>query len=421
MIDAVSYQAYCCLLKKELICAMGCTEPIAIAYCAAVSRAALGALPDKVRIVVSGNIVKNVKSVIVPNTGNRKGLTAAAAIGILGGDEQAELEVISRVSRETIEKLPAYLDATTFEIVPVERGFLLDIEIICSRGTDTATARIVQEHTNIILVEKNGTVLYHKDPQPELADDDSEHLSLRGIYDFVQSCDLAEIAPLLERQIADNTAIAEVGLRGQYGAAIGTLLLDGGIATAKEKARAYASAGSDARMNGCEMPVVINSGSGNQGMTVSLPVIVYARELGVSHERLLRALLLSNLLSLHEKKSIGRLSAYCGAVSAGAAAGAGIAYLHGASFEDITKTLENALAMSAGIVCDGAKSSCAGKISLAVEAGIMGFEMAQRGRNFPEDDGLLCRDPENSLDHFGRLARVGMRETDTEIIRMMTE
>ena len=278
MIDAVSYQAYCCLLKKELICAMGCTEPIAIAYCAAVSRAALGALPDKVRIVVSGNIVKNVKSVIVPNTGNRKGLTAAAAIGILGGDEQAELEVISRVSRETIEKLPAYLDATTFEIVPVERGFLLDIEIICSRGTDTATARIVQEHTNIILVEKNGTVLYHKDPQPELADDDSEHLSLRGIYDFVQSCDLADIAPLLERQIADNTAIAEVGLRGQYGAAIGTLLLDGGIATAKEKARAYASAGSDARMNGCEMPVVINSGSGNQGMTVSLPVIVYARD-----------------------------------------------------------------------------------------------------------------------------------------------
>lgn len=316
MIDTVSYQAYCCLLKKELICAMGCTEPIAIAYCAAVSRAALGGLPDKVRIVVSGNIVKNVKSVIVPNTGNRKGLTAAAAIGILGGDEQAELEVISRVSRETIEKLPAYLDATTFEIVPVERGFLLDIEIVCSRGADTATARIVQEHTNIILVEKNGTVLYHKDPQPELADTDSEHLSLRGIYDFVQSCDLADIAPLLERQIADNTAIAEVGLRGQYGAAIGTLLLGGGRATAKEKARAYASAGSDARMNGCEMPVVINSGSGNQGMTVSLPVIVYARELGVSHERLLRALLLSNLLSLHEKKSIGRLSAYCGAVSA---------------------------------------------------------------------------------------------------------
>lgn len=206
---------------------MGCTEPIAIAYCAAVSRAALGGLPDKVRIVVSGNIVKNVKSVIVPNTGNRKGLTAAAAIGILGGDEQAELEVISRVSRETIEKLPAYLDATTFEIVPVERGFLLDIEIVCSRGADTATARIVQEHTNIILVEKNGTVLYHKDPQPELADTDSEHLSLRGIYDFVQSCDLADIAPLLERQIADNTAIAEVGLRGQYGAAIGTLLLGG--------------------------------------------------------------------------------------------------------------------------------------------------------------------------------------------------
>ena len=421
MVDAITYQAYCRLLKKELVCAMGCTEPIAIAYCAAICRAALGDIPDRVKIAVSGNIIKNVKSVIVPNTGNRKGLVAAAAIGILGGDEKAGLEVISQVRADVIERLPAYLESTEFEIVPVDRGFILDIEITASRGTDTACVRIVQEHTNVIRVIKNGAVLYESEPKPEQADTDAELLSLQTIYDFAQSCELADVAPLLERQIQDNIAIAEVGLRGQYGAAIGRLLLDSDGASVREKARAYASAGSDARMNGCEMPVVINSGSGNQGMTVSLPVIVYAKELGVSQERLLRALTLSNLVSLHEKKSIGRLSAYCGAVSAGAAAGAGIAYLHGAPFQNIAKTIENALAMSAGIVCDGAKSSCAGKISLAVEAGIMGFEMARCERSFPDNDGLLGSDPETSIAHFGRLGRVGMRQTDAEIIRMMTE
>lgn len=400
---------------------MGCTEPIAIAYCAAISRAALGCLPEKVQIAVSGNIIKNVKSVIVPNTGNRKGIATAAAIGILGGDEMAELEVISHVSQETIHALSPYLEKTVFEIVPVERGYVLDIEITSFHGHDVASARIVQAHTNVLSVEKNGTILYQREPLAEAADTASSLLNLRTIYEFAQTCDLSDVAPVLERQIKNNTAIAEVGLRGQYGSAIGKLLLEGGQASAKDKARAYASAGSDARMNGCEMPVVINSGSGNQGMTVSLPVIVYAKELDASHERLLRALLLSNLISLHEKESIGRLSAYCGAVSAGAAAGAGIAYLHGCSYEQIAKTLENALAMSAGIVCDGAKSSCAGKISLAVEAGIMGFEMSRSGHSFPCGDGLLCMDPEASLAHFGRLGRIGMRETDAEIIQMMTE
>ena len=422
MLNDSKIAAYTAILQEELLLATGCTEPIAVAYCAAKLREVLGGKPEKILAEISGNILKNVKSVVVPNTGGRRGIDAAIAVGIVAGDADAELQVIANVTEADVAAIQTYLDSTDIRVTCPETPCLLDIKLTGWREGHHACVRVANNHTNIIYIEKDGHVLKEL-PVTGNAEDhlqDKSVLNVRDIITFAETVPIDAILPTVGRQIEKNTAIAAEGLRNSWGANIGSTLLQGSQDW-ETQARAWAAAGSDARMNGCEMPVVINSGSGNQGMTVSLPVIVYARELGVSHERLLRALLLSNLLSLHEKKSIGRLSAYCGAVSAGAAAGAGIAYLHGASFEDITKTLENALAMSAGIVCDGAKSSCAGKISLAVEAGIMGFEMAQRGRNFPEDDGLLCRDPENSLDHFGRLARVGMRETDTEIIRMMTE
>lgn len=419
--DHPNYKAYCDLLNNELVCAMGCTEPIAIAYCAAKARSVLGAIPDRVEIKASGNMIKNTKSVVVPNTGGRRGIDAAAAAGILGGDETSGLQVLAGVSKETVRALPEYLKNTPFHIQPFRTEYLLDIEITVYRKDASASVRIAGEHTNIVHIEKDGEVVFDKPCDP--GDPDREGttgLNLEDIYDFACTCRLEDIASCLENQIKCNWAIAREGLRGEYGSSIGRMLLDTCGDSPRMKARAYAAAGSDARMNGCEMPVVINSGSGNQGITVSVPVLVYAESLNASHEKTLRALALANLISLHEKAGIGRLSAYCGAVSAGAAAGAGIAFLYDASFEEISNTVINALAVDAGIICDGAKSSCAGKISLAVEAGITGFEMSRAGKSFPGGDGLVSASAETSLDRFSRLGRIGMQGTDEEIIKMMT-
>lgn len=418
------YRTYVDILRRELVCAMGCTEPIAIAYCAAVARAALGMLPEWVRIESSGNIIKNVKSVVVPNTGGRRGIAAAAAIGILGGDEKAGLQVISAVSAEAKAQLGDYLERTRIETLPAETDYLLDITVSVGAGGHAARVRAVQEHTNLVLVERDGEVLESRPlPSAEHAADasapDYSLMTVEGICDFAATCDLDDVRDVLERQIACNSAIADEGLRGDWGANIGKVLLTRG-GDVRSRAKARAAAGSDARMNGCELPVVINSGSGNQGMTASLPVIEYARALGAGEEELLRALLVSNLVTLHEKTGIGRLSAYCGAVSAGAGAGAGIAWLHGGGFNEVAHTIVNALAITSGIVCDGAKSSCAGKIAMAVDAGILGYEMYCSGQEFCGGDGLVCKGVENSIENFGRLGRVGMRETDKEIIRIMT-
>lgn len=419
-----TYQAYVEILRRELICAMGCTEPIAVAYCAAVARDALGALPERITVEASGNVIKNVKSVVVPNTDGRRGIAAAAAIGVLGGDADAKLEVISRVSDDAKARLGAYLDATPVEVKPVSSDCLLDIIVTVSAGGSYAKVRIANEHTNIVLVERDGKTLAQKDVSaPQEADADAPDyslLSVKGICDFAATCDLSDVRAVLRRQIELNTAIAEEGLRHDYGANIGKVLLQTSDDT-RTRAKAYAAAGSDARMNGCELPVVICSGSGNQGLTASLPVIVYARALNASEDALYRALLVSNLVTLHEKAGIGRLSAYCGAVSAGAGAGAGIAFLHSGSEKDVAHTIVNALAVASGIVCDGAKSSCAAKIAMAVETGIFGYEMYRSGQQFYGGDGLVVKGVENSIANFGRLARVGMRETDLEIIRMMTE
>lgn len=420
-----TYDTYVEILKRELVCAMGCTEPIAIAYCAAKARSVLGTLPERIDVEASGNIIKNVKSVIVPNTNGARGIAASAAIGVLGGDENAKLQVISDISQEAKDALPAYLAKTQIRTIPVQSEHLLDLTVHVYAGDSHASVRIADEHTNIVKIEKDGKTLFEQAEKAvaEPADNEPDYdlLTVAGICDFAVTCDLDDVRETLARQIACNTAIAEEGLTNNYGANIGKVLLRTDPTSVRTRAKAYAAAGSDARMNGCELPVVINSGSGNQGMTASLPVIEYAREMEVSEDRLYRALLISNLITIHEKTGIGRLSAYCGAVSAGAGAGCGIAYLNGGGVEEVSHTIVNALAVTSGIVCDGAKSSCAAKIAMAVESGILGYEMYQNGQQFYGGDGLVVKGVENSIANFGRLGRVGMRETDQEIIRMMTE
>ncbi len=421
--DSLIYRTYVRILERELVCAMGCTEPIALAYCAAKARAVLGAMPERVKIEASGNIIKNVKSVVVPNTDGRKGIAVAAAAGIVCGDEDALLQVISNVTPESKARLEEYLETAAFEILPLESECLLDMVVTVFRGTSYAKVRIANEHTSIVLIEKDGETLLSKDPIAAGSASDTpdyDLLTVHDIYEFACTCELDDVRDVLERQIEMNTAISQEGLRRDWGANIGKVLLATGD-DIRTRAKAAAAAGSDARMNGCELPVVICSGSGNQGMTASLPVIEYAKELGADRDELLRALLISNLITLHAKSGIGRLSAYCGAVSAGTGAGAGIAYLHGGGEVDIAHTIVNALAISSGIVCDGAKSSCAAKIATAVDTGIFGFEMFRNGQQFYGGDGLVAKGVENSIANFARLGRVGMRGTDEEIILMMTE
>ena len=419
------YQGYVQILKNELIPAMGCTEPIALAYAAATAREVLGDMPVRVRILVSGNIIKNVKSVIVPNTGGMKGIPAAAAAGIVAGDASRRLEVLSQVTEEQQAQMKTYLDNTSIEVEPVERGHIFDIEVRVYSANHKVAVRIVDFHTNIVTIRMDGKEL-PVEPQscaqevPAAAIDPSI-LNVEDIVRFADEADLEWVRPTLDRQIAYNMAIAEEGMRNPYGANVGKVLMAAYGDDVKVKARAYAAAGSDARMNGCEMPVVICSGSGNQGMTASIPVIIYAREYGIDQGRLYRALLVSNLCTIHLKTGIGRLSAYCGAISAGCGSGAGITYLLGGGFKEVAHTLVNSLAIVSGIVCDGAKASCAGKIASAVDAGILGHHMYQMGNQFVGGDGIVKKGVENMISTVGRLARDGMAETDKEIISLMVE
>lgn len=417
------YQTYVEILKRELIPAMGCTEPIAIAYCSAKARAVLGETPEQVKIQVSGNIIKNVKSVIVPNSGGRRGIEAAAAVGILAGKEELGLEVLSQVSKEQKAEISEYLAQAKITVKPLESEYLLDILVTVEKNGSYASVRIAQEHTNIVRIEKNGEVLFEKEVEEQTEEGLPDYglLTIEKIYDFATTADLDDVKDILDRQIEYNTAISDEGMKGNYGADIGRILMLEYGDSVENRAKARASAGSDARMNGCELPVIINSGSGNQGMTASLPVIEYAKELNSSKEQLYRALLLSNLITLHQKSGIGRLSAYCGAVSAGAAAGTGIAYLYGGDLEVVAHTLVNALAITSGIVCDGAKASCAAKIAASVDAGILGYKMYKNGKQFYGGDGLVAKGVENTIKNIGRLGKDGMRETDREIIKIMTE
>ena len=422
--QSLTYQTYLQILKRELVCAMGCTEPISIAYCAAKARSLLGALPDRMEVAASGNIIKNVKSVVVPNTGGLRGIPVAAAIGALAGDETADLLVIANVSPETKDGLQPYLAQTPIEVRLLESEYLLDVVLTAYRGESYVKLRVVNEHTNVVLVEQDHQILFQRDPNPAQihSEDEPDYrlLTVADIYDFSMTCHLDDVRPVLDRQIAYNTAISQEGMKQSYGANIGKILLKHGT-DVRNRAKAYAAAGSDARMSGCELPVIINSRSGNQGLTASIPVIQYAKDRGVGDERLYRGLLISNLITIHAKTWIGRLSAYCGAVSAGAGAGAGIAFVCGSDQDTIAHTIVNALAIASGIVCDGAKPSCAAKIALSVEAGILGYEMYLDGQQFYAGDGLVLKGVEASIKNFGRLGSVAMRETNREICQMMTE
>ena len=417
----VKYSAYVQILKEELLPAMGCTEPIALAYAAAVARKVLGELPDRVVIGASGSIIKNVKSVIVPNTDHLKGIPAAATAGIVAGDPDKELEVIAQVDPEKIPQMKEFLDKTEITVEHVDNGITFDIIVTLYKGESYSKVRIANYHTNIVLIEKNGEIL----KEIQVAGEDEEGLTDRSllnmedIWDFINTVDIADIKEVLDRQIQYNWAIAEEGIRGDYGANIGSVLLDMSGDNVCTRAKAMAAAGSDARMNGCELPVIINSGSGNQGITASVPVLVYAKELKASEDKMYRALALSNLTAIHQKTPIGRLSAYCGAVSAGAGAGAGIAYLCGGGFKEVTHTVVNALAIVSGIVCDGAKASCAAKIASAVDAGILGYNMYKRGQQFRGGDGIVTKGIEGTLKNVGRLGKEGMKETNEEIIKIM--
>ena len=414
------YKTYVEILRRELVPAMGCTEPIAVAFCAAKARKILGCMPESVRIQASGNIIKNVKSVIVPHTGGMRGLEAAAAVGILFGDADAGLEVISSVTKEQEATLAEQMASMQIAISPLDSLHLLDLIITVSRGDSTVSVHIEDQHTNITEIIENGKCTYFEsESREEEVEPDHLLLTVADIFDFAGSVELSDVSEVLERQIAYNSAISREGLTRDYGARIGQLLLkrDDNVRT---RAKAYAAAGSDARMSGCDMPVIINSGSGNQGMTASLPVIAYAEYYEKTHEELLRALTLSNLITLHLKRGIGRLSAYCGAVSAGAGAGAGIAYLLTGDLRTVNHTIVNALAISSGIVCDGAKASCAAKIAMAVDAGIMGFDMHENGCQFYGGDGLVSKGVENTIRNISELGNEGMKETDKKIIEIMT-
>lgn len=417
------YDCYVSILERELVPAMGCTEPIAIAYAGALARKTLGKLPEQIELVVSGNIIKNVKSVIVPHTGGRKGLRTAVCAGIVCGNADSRLEVLSDVSPELLCQLDGYLEKVVCKIGKSDAKSPFDIRVTVRVGAENALVRIFGNHTNVVLIQKNGETCFSQPFEDTVAPPSEDYLSL-NIHDIVEFADQVrpeDVQEVLERQIRYNTAIATEGLCGEYGAGIGRILLRSYGNSVQNRAKAWAAAGSDARMNGCELPVVINSGSGNQGMTASLPVIVYAKETAVSREQLYRALVVSNLVTIRLKTGIGSLSAYCGATSAGAGAGAGIAYLYGGGEEEVAHTIVNALAINSGMICDGAKSSCAAKIASAVEAGLLGMQMNKHNSEFIGGDGIVIKGVENTIDAVSRLARIGMRGTDEEILEIMME
>ncbi len=420
------YQRHLAILHEELVVALGCTEPSSIAMAAAKTKEILGERPEKLVIEPSESIIKNVQSVVVPNTGGLRGLKAAAAAGIVCGDAERGLEILTGLCESQRADISTYLEETEIIIRPFMTGRVLDLRITAKKGKDEALVRITDSHTNIVRLERNGCILFTKDhrDKPD-CDEEMDHrsekrMTVASILDFAVSVNLADIEDILDKQIRHNTRLAEEGLENDYGANIGSVLLSSRGDGVRNRAIALAAAASDARMSGAELPAVIVSGSGNQGITASLPIIVYAQELGSSGEKLHRALVLANLLCIHQKANVGCLSAYCGAVFAGTAAAAGIAYLHGEDYDGIIHTIANALAVISGMVCDGAKPSCAAKIAAAVDTGILGYDMYQGGVEFKGGEGIIAKGIENTLDNVARLAREGMRETNRAIVDIMT-
>jgi len=425
--------AYSRILKEELVAAMGCTEPIAIAYAAAKCRQVLGKMPEHCRVHCSGNIVKNVMGVTVPNSGGLKGIDVAATLGILGGNADKDLEVLESVTEAHIAQAKALLEKGFCSCALVQNVENLYILINLTAGEESAVVEIRNYHKNITKIEKNGELIYEQEVScnevPIKDDPDKALLNISDILEYGNTLNDPQILKLLEYQLQCNLAIAWEGLANNYGAQVGKTLLSTvkvqNTDTVRTIAKAYAAAGSDARMNGCAMPVVINSGSGNQGLTVSLPVKVYADTYNISHERMIQALAVSNLIAIHQKQYIGSLSAYCGAVSAACGAGAAIAYMLGqaqppqALYRQVCDTITNTIATVGGMVCDGAKSSCAAKIATAVDCAVTGYELSLRGLAFQPGEGLVMDSVEDTIESVGRMGREGMHSTDVEILQIM--
>ena len=419
----LKYNTYVEILKEELVPAMGCTEPIAIAFCASNVREVLGHIPSRIEVYASGNIIKNVKSVIVPHTNGNHGIEAAVGIGILAGNSNAELEVIAKASQSDIDKLPSYLANTPISVKAADTTHALYIEVIGYYKDEYARVIVRDSHTHIYLIEKNNHIIYKNkvEIKTNVTSQDKTLLNVKDIIEFADIVDINDVKKTLDRQIKYNMAIANEGIKNNYGANVGKTILKYGKNDKIQYCKALAAAGSDARMNGCEMPVVINSGSGNQGITASVPVVAYAKKTKKDKEALYRALVVSNLITIHIKNNIGKLSAFCGVVIAGAGCGCGVAYLEGGKEKEIAHTIVNSLAIISGVLCDGAKSSCAAKIASSVEAGIFGYYMYKEGNQFLSGEGIIKKGVENTIKTIGDIARVGMCETDKEIISIMTK
>ncbi len=417
------YRIYTEILREELLPAMGCTEPIAISYASSILVNALGEIPESIKIRLSGNIIKNVKSVIVPATGGMHGIEAAVAAGIVSNAPNKQLEVLTVLNDTDFPKIKACLEKTKIDVSELETDKQFEIKLYGVAGEDSAYVHLSDRHTNVACVEVNGKEVTSEYACADITEEkdsaNRQALTVEGIVDYARNVSIDDVAPLIRRQIEMNMAIAEEGVKNDYGASIGKIIYNNGNCSLRDKARALAAAGSDARMSGCEMPVCILSGSGNQGITASVPVVTYAREIGADEETTIRALLVSSLITIHQKTGIGCLSAYCGAISAGCGCATGICFLNGGGFYEIAHTLVNSVAILSGTICDGAKPSCAAKIAMAVEAGIMGYEMMKAGKQFYGGDGIVTKGVENTIKNVGRLARHGMSETDKEIIRIM--
>lgn len=422
--DSELYKNYLDILKQELVPALGCTEPIAIACAAAKASRLLGSFPESLEMKLSGNIIKNVKGVTVPNSGGLKGIDIAAVLGMVGGNADKALEVLEEITPEHIARAKelASRGICTYSLAENVPNLYISAKAVC--GGHYAEVVIAHQHTNIIKMEKDGEVLLDRTLEAEEKTDDTvdrSRLTVKDILDFADQVRMEDIEEIISRQIRLNTAISQEGLDNNYGAQIGKTLMHVWGKSATTRACARAAAGSDARMGGCSMPVVINSGSGNQGITVSLPVIVYAEEWEVSKDKLYRSLVVSNLIAVHQKYYIGSLSAYCGAVSAACGAGAGITYMYGGTYEQVSLTIINTLGNVGGIVCDGAKPSCAAKIASSVDAALMAFHLSIQNKSFLPGEGLIKGDVEETIKSMGYIGRVGMKTTDTEILNVMID
>lgn len=417
--DKKIYDTFITLLTQELRLAMGCTEPIAVAFATAKARETLGVMPERIELYCSGNIIKNVKAVTVPNSGGRRGLEVAAILGAAFGNPSLELEVVSQVTDEEINKLEGLLAQNLCHCHLQTGKDNLYIRAEVFAGDNSALVEISEKHTYITRIEKNGEVIL-TNPSLNLLKSDNENLNLKSIYEFANCIEMKDIHELIERQIDCNIKIAEEGIKNPYGSEIGRRYIQMyGNKDYRFKAVGYAAAGSDARMNGCALPVVINSGSGNQSITISVPIIVYAKEKGISKEKLIRGLVFADLMALLQKKYIGDLSAYCGATCAGCAAVTGIAYIEDQPLEVLGNIVVNSISTIGGMVCDGAKSSCAAKIAASISMAFLAYDLAVNNLSFKDGEGLVVDDIEETIARVGRMGREGMRSTDEEILNMM--